>query len=87
MFVESAQRAQAESGAIAFVGDILDATFRPASFDVITRFHVFEHIYKPCVVLSKVFEWLKPGGIFYVLVPNINSAGESIHTVFRKKSN
>jgi 2-polyprenyl-3-methyl-5-hydroxy-6-metoxy-1,4-benzoquinol methylase len=78
MSIESARRAQAESGAKVFVGDILDAPFRASSFDAITCFHVFEHLYKPQEVLSKVSDWLKPGGIFYVLVPNIDSAGAHI---------
>jgi 2-polyprenyl-3-methyl-5-hydroxy-6-metoxy-1,4-benzoquinol methylase len=78
MSVESARRAQAESGASVFNGDILDAPYRPSTFDVITCFHVFEHLYRPRDVLEKVFEWLKPGGIFYVLVPNIDSAGGHI---------
>ena len=78
MSIESAKKAQAESGAKVYVGDILDAPFQAASFDVITCFHVFEHLYKPREVLSKVVEWLKPGGIFYVLVPNIDSAGAHI---------
>lgn len=78
MSQESAKRAKEECGAEVFVGDILDGSFQPSSFDVITCFHVFEHLYKPREVLSKVFEWLKPGGIFYVLVPNIDSAGAHI---------
>ena len=78
MSSESARRAQEESGAKVFVGDILDSPFHFASFDVITCFHVFEHLYRPREVLTKVFEWLKPGGIFYMLVPNIDSAGAHI---------
>lgn len=78
MSAESAARAQRLCGAKIFVGDILDADFAPSSFDVITCFHVFEHLYHPKAVLEKVCEWLKPGGIFYVLVPNIDSAGARI---------
>lgn len=78
MSQESAKRAREECGAEVFVGDILDGPFQPSSFDVITCFHVFEHLYKPREVLAKVFEWLKPEGIFYVLVPNIDSAGAHI---------
>jgi len=78
MSTESAKRAQAESGAKVFVGDIIDGPFHASSFDAITCFHVFEHLYKPREVLTKVSEWLKPGGIFYVLVPNIDSAGAHI---------
>ncbi|HEV2326202.1 MAG TPA: class I SAM-dependent methyltransferase [Terracidiphilus sp.] len=74
MSAESAKAAQRRTGAKVFVGDILDADFPPASFDVITCFDVLEHLYEPRRVMGKVAEWLKPGGIFYVLVPNIDSA-------------
>ena len=33
-----------------------------------------EHLYEPRQVMARVGEWLKPGGIFYVLVPNVDSA-------------
>jgi SAM-dependent methyltransferase len=74
MSSESAKQAQTKSGANVFTGDILDAQFPPKSFDVITCFDVFEHLYEPRRVMARVAEWLKPGGIFYVLVPNIDSA-------------
>lgn len=70
-----ASHAESVSGAQVFAGDILDAPYGPASFDAITCFHVFEHLFKPQEVLRKVAEWLKPGGVFYVMVPNIDSAG------------
>ena len=74
MSAESAKEAQRKTGAKIFVGEILQAGFPPASFDVITCFDVLEHLYEPGRVMAKVAEWLKPGGIFYVLVPNIDSA-------------
>ena len=74
----AAKRAEARCGAQVFVGDILDAPFPPGSFDVITCFQVFEHLYKPWEVLARVSEWLKPGGIFYTMMPNIDSAGARI---------
>jgi SAM-dependent methyltransferase len=74
MSAEGARTAEARSGAKVFVGDILDAPFPPASFDLITCFDVLEHLYEPRRVMAKVGEWLKPGGVFYVLVPNIDSA-------------
>jgi SAM-dependent methyltransferase len=73
-----AKQAENRSGAEVFVGDILDAPFLPNSFDAITCFHVFEHLYEPRAVLAKVSEWLKPGGIFYTMMPNIDSAGARI---------
>jgi SAM-dependent methyltransferase len=74
MSAEGARTARARSGAQVFVGDIQDAPYAPDSFDVITCFDVLEHVYEPRRVMEKVREWLKPGGIFYVLVPNIDSA-------------
>jgi 2-polyprenyl-3-methyl-5-hydroxy-6-metoxy-1,4-benzoquinol methylase len=74
MSAETAKTAEARSGAHVFVGDVADAPFQPESFDVITCFDVLEHVYDPRQVMAKVGAWLKPGGIFYVLVPNIDSA-------------
>jgi SAM-dependent methyltransferase len=74
MSAESARMAEQRTGAEVFVGEILDASFPPESFDVITCFDVFEHLYEPRLVMARVSEWLKPGGIFYVLVPNVDSA-------------
>ncbi len=74
MSAESAKLAKRRSGATVFNGDILEAEFAPNSFDVITCFDVFEHLYEPRKVIARVAQWLRPGGIFYVLVPNIDSA-------------
>jgi 2-polyprenyl-3-methyl-5-hydroxy-6-metoxy-1,4-benzoquinol methylase len=69
----TAQRARATTGARVFVGDAMEAPFLPNTFDVITCFDVLEHVYSPRQFLSKVQEWLKPGGIFYAMMPNIDS--------------
>lgn len=74
----AAARARSSTGADIFVGDILEAPFRPSSFDAITCFHVFEHLYYPREVLMRVSRWLKPGGIFFTMMPNIDSAGAKI---------
>jgi SAM-dependent methyltransferase len=74
MSAEGAKRAEERSKAQVFVGDILNAPFARESFDVITCFDVLEHLYEPRKIMARVGEWLKPGGVFYVLVPNVNSA-------------
>jgi SAM-dependent methyltransferase len=74
MSADSARNAEASSGAKVFVGEVLEASFAPESFDVITCFDVLEHLSEPRKVMARVSEWLKPGGIFYVLVPNVDSA-------------
>jgi SAM-dependent methyltransferase len=68
-----AQTAMKRTGAQVFIGDVLDAPFLPDSFDVITCFHVLEHHYQPQQLLEKVQEWLKPGGVFILVLPNIDS--------------
>jgi SAM-dependent methyltransferase len=70
---EVADRARKTTGAEVFVGDAPDAPFPPESFDVITCFHVLEHQYRPIELVAKAWQWLKPGGFFYVVVPNIDS--------------
>ncbi len=77
-----ANKARARTGANVFVGDILDAPFPAASFDAITCFHVMEHLYQPREIFKKVYDWLKPGGIFYLMVPNIHSAGRRIFKTY-----
>jgi 2-polyprenyl-3-methyl-5-hydroxy-6-metoxy-1,4-benzoquinol methylase len=69
----TAVRARANTGAEVFVGDAMDAPFPSGSFDVITCFDVLEHVYSPREFLTKVLSWLKPGGIFYSMMPNIAS--------------
>ena len=44
--------------------------FQPASFDVIVACEIMEHLYVLDGFLNKVFETLKPGGLFIGSVPN-----------------
>lgn len=74
MSAQAAKTAEDRSGAKVFVGDILDAPFQQESFDVVTCFDVLEHVYDPRQVMRQISDWLRPGGIFYVLVPSIDSA-------------
>jgi SAM-dependent methyltransferase len=69
----TAERARAITGGNIVAGDVMDAVFPPASMDVITCSDVLEHLYEPQAVLRRISTWLKPGGIFYVFVPNIMS--------------
>ena len=68
-----AQRARLNAGAEVFIGDALTAPFLPDSFDVVTCFDVLEHVYDPLRLLHRVLGWLKPGGMFYTMLPNIDS--------------
>jgi len=74
MSADSAELARSRTKAAIIVDDILEAPFPPSLFDVITGFHVLEHTYSPQDIIRKVYGWLKPGGILYLHVPNIDSA-------------
>lgn len=69
----TAEKAREATGAQIFVGNAMDAPFPSESFDVITAFDVLEHVYDPRAFLSKVHEWLKPGGVFVTMLPNIDA--------------
>ncbi|HVT96787.1 MAG TPA: class I SAM-dependent methyltransferase, partial [Acidobacteriaceae bacterium] len=70
---EAAERARQNTGGQIMTGDIDSVEFPPGSFDVITCYDVLEHLYEPRMVFQKVARWLKPGGIFYIFVPNVLS--------------
>jgi len=69
----TAEKARSRSSAEIFVGDVMDAPFQPNSFDVVTCFDVLEHVYQPRELFARVLHWLRPGGIFFAKVPNIDS--------------
>lgn len=54
-------------------GDICSKDLSPGSFDVITFWHVFEHLPDPRRVLRRVCELLRPGGWLFVSLPNFDS--------------
>jgi len=43
------------------------------SIDLATMFHVIEHVDDPLAVARRVYRWLRPGGVFAVETPNIDS--------------
>lgn len=47
--------------------------FKAAFFDVITMWHVFEHIYNPSNILQIANSWLKDNGLLVIAIPNISS--------------
>ena len=68
-----AEKARLSSGGHISVCEFLDAPLTPSTFDVITCFHVLEHLHQPWEVMRRVWELLKPGGVFFVQCPNIES--------------
>ncbi len=50
-----------------------EACVEPGSQDVVTCFHVLEHMAHPVEALSVMSKWLKPEGLLMVEVPNVMS--------------
>jgi SAM-dependent methyltransferase len=56
-------------------GDLLEAPFAPGEFDVVTAFHVLEHVPDPVAAVRRMLEWLAPGGLLVLEVPNAGGLG------------
>jgi len=61
-----------------YVGDILAAPFAPGAFDVVTAFHVLEHVPDPIAVVRRMLDWLAPGGRLIIEVPNAGGLGATL---------
>jgi SAM-dependent methyltransferase len=58
-----------------YVGDILSAPLAPSRFDVVTAFHVIEHVPDPVAAVERMLTWLAPGGLVIIEVPNAGGLG------------
>lgn len=56
-------------------GDILSVPLPAGQFDVVTAFHVLEHLPDPVGALRRMLAWLAPGGLLIVDVPNAGGGG------------
>jgi SAM-dependent methyltransferase len=70
---ETAGRARALPGLRVHAGPIDAETYAPGSFDLISIWHVLEHLGDPDELLRYSARWLRPGGALMVAVPNIDS--------------
>jgi 2-polyprenyl-3-methyl-5-hydroxy-6-metoxy-1,4-benzoquinol methylase len=52
------------------MGQVTELDLPAESFNVVTLWHVLEHVPEPGVVLRKVHSLLRPGGVLAVAVPN-----------------
>lgn len=65
-------------------GFIQDIEQPPASFDLITIWHVLEHTENPSAVISKLHSLLKPGGILVVEVPTVEATCQAPKSTFHE---
>lgn len=52
---------------------IEDAPVASGSVDVVTLWHVLEHVEDPAATLRVLRSWLRPGGVLLIGVPNLSS--------------
>lgn len=57
----------------AFLGELPDIHLHKTAFDVVTLWHVLEHLHKPDAYLREIRSLLKKGGKLIIEVPNIAS--------------
>ena len=69
----AARYAREQVGLDVLVSTLNRASFPDESLDVITMWDVLEHVYDPCAVLDEVARLLRPGGLFVVNHPNLDS--------------
>lgn len=60
------------------MGDILSLNMPENTYDLITIYHVIEHLLDPVKTLEKIYYLLKPTGIAFIETPNIGSFGSKI---------
>ena len=70
---EASAVAKRDNGVDVAVGSLEEVHFPDRSFDVVTLFHVMEHVTNPRQVLSEVSRILRPEGVVILQVPNIES--------------
>jgi len=59
-------------------GRLEDVAFEKEQFDVIAFSHLLEHIENPLTFLEEVKTYLKPDGIIFLVVPNVDSSTNKI---------
>ncbi|MCA9395897.1 MAG: class I SAM-dependent methyltransferase [Candidatus Omnitrophica bacterium] len=58
--------------------DVLDASFTPGSFDVVLAYNLFHLIPDPDLYTRRIFDLLKPGGIFISKTPCLREGSRLI---------
>ena len=69
----TAQRARAVPGLALRTGPLTQDAYPDAHFDVISLWHVLEHLPDPDAALRACRRWLAPGGVLLLAVPNLES--------------
>lgn len=60
------------------VGTVDTVKLDNGTYDLVTSYHVIEHLLEPMVMLQRIYDLLRPGGVIFLETPNINSLGAKI---------
>ncbi len=70
---EGVQHSREVLGLPVVLGDFLDASEQPESFDLICLWDTIEHLPRPARTIEKASRWLKPGGSLVITTGDIGS--------------
>jgi len=70
---EGARRSSRRLGRPVALGNLAEAAGLRGPFDVVTLWHVLEHLTRPAPLLEAVRHRLRPGGLIAVAVPNLDN--------------
>lgn len=69
-----------------FCGELPDARHLENSFDVVTMWHVLEHVTDPHSYLTEIHRILKPNGLLLLAVPNLNNlVMQIVYRIFKQR--
>lgn len=55
-----------------FCGELIEARYPDDSLDVVTLWHVLEHVREPARYLGEIRRIIRPGGLLVIAVPNVD---------------
>ena len=62
-----------------YIGGLAAVPNVPESYDVITMWHVLEHLYDPHQAIQRARDLLKKGGVLIIAVPNVDSLDRKLY--------
>jgi 2-polyprenyl-3-methyl-5-hydroxy-6-metoxy-1,4-benzoquinol methylase len=69
-----------------FCGELPDSRYLENSFDVVTMWHVLEHVMDPHCYLTEIHRILKPNGLLLLAVPNLNNlVMQIVYRIFKRR--
>lgn len=71
--LDAATEARRRTGAAIWRGEVAHAQYAAGSFDVVTCWHLIEHVLSPLALLREARRILRPGGLLALETPNIGS--------------